>query len=301
MGYGRQVIEPSGRPERSLDQGGMTISRETQLDRVQREWDRLGREDPLWAIVSVPDKRGGGWNPSEFFRTGEERVAEVLEVVRSRGISIRPGTALDFGCGVGRLTQALAEEFEHVVGVDVSPAMVDGARRYNLQGDRVRYLLNASPDLRQFESGAFSFVLADIVLQHIPPRLTLGYVAEFVRVLGPAGVAAFQLPSGPVSPWLAWIPSRLLDPVFNAARNLSRRVRGPPSAGWESHWIPRSRVRRAVARAGGRVLAVIDFPPVEGKLRNHTYLVARANDDIDRTTEVAPDGPVPVTADPRAP
>jgi len=180
---------------------------------------------------------------------------------------------LDFGCGVGRLTQALAEHFERVVGVDISPAMIEGARRYNRKGDRVRYLVNADPNLRQLASGSFSFVLADIVLQHVPPRFSLEYIAEFVRVLGPGGIAAFQMPSGPVSPWLAWVPARLTDPVFNTMRNLSRRLRPSARGGWESHWVSVRRVRRAVERAGGLVAGTVVFPPVGGKLRNLTYLV----------------------------
>ena len=37
--------------------------------------------------------------------------------------------ALDYGCGVGRLTLPLAERCEHVYGVDVSPSMLREAAR----------------------------------------------------------------------------------------------------------------------------------------------------------------------------
>ena len=57
--------------------------------------------------------------------TGEREISLLMHEMRSLGISVNQhGRALDFGCGVGRLTQALARRFDTVVGVDVSPQMV---------------------------------------------------------------------------------------------------------------------------------------------------------------------------------
>ena len=47
------------------------------------------------------------------------------------GVTVSRGRALDFGCGAGRLTRALAARFESVVGVDVADAMLDKARALN--------------------------------------------------------------------------------------------------------------------------------------------------------------------------
>ena len=43
-------------------------------------------------------------------------------------------SALDFGCGIGRLSQALAEHFDQVYGVDISPKMIELARAAQSQG-----------------------------------------------------------------------------------------------------------------------------------------------------------------------
>jgi SAM-dependent methyltransferase len=48
--------------------------------------------------------------------------------------------------------------------------------------------------LRMFSDGSFSFVLSMIVLQHIAPSYSHRYIAEFIRVLKPGGIAVFQVP-----------------------------------------------------------------------------------------------------------
>src|SRR5204863_86951 len=39
------------------------------LERVERQWTKLGERDPLWAILTEPEKRSGQWNEQEFFET----------------------------------------------------------------------------------------------------------------------------------------------------------------------------------------------------------------------------------------
>ena len=62
---------------------------------------------------------------ADFFESGTSDVAFVLEHVHPREMN----KALDFGCGVGRLSLALASKFGNVVGVDVSQSMLKEARR----------------------------------------------------------------------------------------------------------------------------------------------------------------------------
>lgn len=164
------------------------------LDRVQKTWEQLGRDDPLWAILTDPERRHGRWDLDEFFTTGRQEVEDWMKQARESAPDLATGSALDFGCGVGRLTQALGDYFDQVVGVDIAEPMIDGARRLNRLGDRCRYVVNTESDLSLFESGDFDFVLCWIVLQHMPSEFALGYIGEFLRVLRPGGVLVFQLP-----------------------------------------------------------------------------------------------------------
>jgi SAM-dependent methyltransferase len=119
--------------------------------------------------------------------------------VASTGASVRPGRALDFGCGPGRLTQAMAGHFERVDGVDIAPGMIECARALNQAGHRCTYHLNATGDLRLFADATFDFVYSNITLQHMEPRFSRCYIAEFTRVTRAGGVIVFQVPSEPVA------------------------------------------------------------------------------------------------------
>ena len=165
-----------------------------QLKNLQAHWDCFGQIDPLWSILTHPERKDNKWDLEEFFRTGEEWITALMTEVQSLGLRSQ-GRCLDFGCGVGRLTQALCNHFETCDGVDIAPSMIDLARKYNRHGERCRYHLNAAPDLRMFPDGSFSFVLSFIVLQHMEPQYALKYIAEFIRVLAPDGVAVFHVPA----------------------------------------------------------------------------------------------------------
>lgn len=162
---------------------------------LQNVWDTLAKEDPLWAILSVPEKRGRKWTPEDFFRSGQAEVDATLGRILTSGYPLSSGAALDFGCGVGRLTQPLADYFERVVGVDISPTMLELARSFNRRGSRVEYILNAVDNLRIFEDRAFDLVYSQIVLQHMPHAYAIAYIREFFRIARPGGFIMFQVPS----------------------------------------------------------------------------------------------------------
>ena len=79
--------------------------------------------------------------------------------------------ALDFGCGVGRLTQALADYVDHAVGVDIAPSMIELARRHNTHGSRCEYIVNDTDHLSRFADQIFDVVYTGRVLQHIAPQV----------------------------------------------------------------------------------------------------------------------------------
>lgn len=224
------------------------------LWQTRLHWDKFARTDPLWAIMSSPDKTGNRWQLDEFFATGKTEIAAVLERVTALQPSLPRRRALDFGCGVGRLTQALAAHFDAVTGVDISTEMLGLARRHSRAGERVTYVHNTRPDLAGFADASFDLVCSLITLQHIPPAPARRYLAEFIRVLAPGGVAVFQLPArlaGPARPRFSLWPATL---ARRAARALNRlTVREPYMA---MHAFPRTEVEALLRAAGAEVLDV---------------------------------------------
>lgn len=165
------------------------------LKELQKNWDEFGKTDPLCAILFDPDKIGNKWQIDEFFRTGKEEAKELMKYIESLSINIPRRKALDFGCGVGRVTQSLACYFDEVYGIDIAPSMIELAKKYNRHGDKCKYYLNETNDLKLFNDNVFDFIYSNITLQHMKPQYARNYIKEFLRVLILHGLIIFQLPS----------------------------------------------------------------------------------------------------------
>ncbi|MFN0158929.1 MAG: methyltransferase domain-containing protein [Bacteroidota bacterium] len=166
------------------------------LEKHRQDWDDLGMVDPLWAILSDSTRKNGTWNTSEFFATGTREITAMMEVATRLGRPLQKKSALDFGCGVGRLTRALSIHFQHCCGVDISQPMIEKAKEFNKDSPRCEFLLNTQGDLEIFKDESFDLIYTNLVLQHLPSRkIILGYVNEFIRILKKDGLLIFQLPS----------------------------------------------------------------------------------------------------------
>jgi SAM-dependent methyltransferase len=152
---------------------------------LQKNWDAYGRQDPLFAIVSWAEKKNNRWNLDEFLQLGVQEIEALLAYIAELRHPLERGHALDFGCGVGRLTQALAPHFDRVSGVDIAPSMIEQARHINRFAERCQYYLNERTDLSLFPDNHFDFIYTNITLQHMEPRYSKGYLYEFLRILKP--------------------------------------------------------------------------------------------------------------------
>jgi SAM-dependent methyltransferase len=227
----------------------------------------------MWAVLYDPTKRGNRWEPHEFFATGRAEFEETLAYLAELGVEVRFGRALDFGCGVGRLTQPLASTFERVDGVDIAPSMIEHARRHDPPSNCV-FHLNERDDLSLFEDDTFDLVHSRLVLQHMRPALARGYLREFMRVLVPGGIAVFDLPSRPADSLQASVARRVPPPVLNLLRRVRYR-----SGAMEQHWIAPDEVTRVLEAAGGRVVDSAPIPAARGALiTQQRYCVLRADD-----------------------
>jgi SAM-dependent methyltransferase len=246
------------------------------LQRHKQEWEEMAGLDPLWAIVSHPEQRNGRWALSEFFATGEAEVATRLETANRFGLPRQRKRALDFGCGVGRATRAIATRFEECYGVDISEQMIRRAKELNADLTNCVFVVNATSDLQHFQSQTFDFVYCDQVLQHLPNhKMARRYIVEFLRVLRPGGLLLFQMPY--LIPWRNRLQLRrrlyaLLRKLGFGERFLYRLAGLNPI---RMIAIPEDEVRRVIERHKGHVLyiertaAALPAQPI----RSHYYYV----------------------------
>ena len=194
---------------------------DSDLDHLRRVWQTLGRDDPLWAVLSHADKRGRRWQTDEFLETGRAEIDAQMHGLVHHGLPSQRRLALDFGCGAGRLSRALASHFERVVGIDVSSSMIETARALNRDMANIEFRENPSPRLEGVADSSVDLVYSSMTLQHIPSHFALGYVEEFFRVLAPGGVAVFQFVAGADESLrghvFARVPNRWLNPLRRVA------------------------------------------------------------------------------------
>jgi SAM-dependent methyltransferase len=159
--------------------------------RQARDWDDLATVDPLWAVLSVDDKRNRRWELEAFLSTGEAEVEHMLATAAKLNRPARRERALDFGCGVGRLTRALASHLAEVVGIDVSERMLEHARRLNADTPNLTFASSDEPP-----AGPFDLVVANLVLQHLPSKARArDNIRRLIEAARQEGLVVFQLPT----------------------------------------------------------------------------------------------------------
>jgi ubiquinone/menaquinone biosynthesis C-methylase UbiE len=178
---------------------------------------------------------------------------------------------LDFGCGAGRLSQALAEHADEVVGVDISEPMLETAARLDRTGGKCRFVHNAVPNLSAFPDGGFDLVYSELVLQHLPLDAIEGYLAEFLRVLGPGGVAVLQCTTRPL-----WTLKGMLwrFAPFRVVAWGQRVVLRYPAPMRMTALAP-DRLRRVVAEHGGEVVDSVTEDQPLTHWRSTRYVVRK--------------------------
>ncbi|MBA3444441.1 MAG: methyltransferase domain-containing protein [Gemmatimonadales bacterium] len=227
------------------------------LSKHKRDWDDLGRVDPLWAILTSPEHRYDKWNIQEFFARGAAEIAHVMQHAGQLGLPRQRRAALDFGCGVGRLTRALAKHFDRCVGVDISDAMISKACEWHRDWPTCHFVLNTTGDLRVFKEDSFDLVYSNIVLQHLPSvGLIESYIKEFIRILTADGLLVFQLPRH--IPWKNRVQPRRRVYRFLRALGVSEDylLKSLKLTPMRMNFVPEARVKRIVQAAGGVVVSV---------------------------------------------
>lgn len=158
------------------------------------EWSSWGEWDPLYGVASLTgrNKRGNKpWTAEEFYAHGALNWDEYRPRWESYGVCRL--SCVEIGCGAGRITKHLAKYFGEVHAVDVSPSMIEYAKRH-VESQNVSYYVTeglAVPLPKRSVTAAFS----SEVFQHFSrPTMADTYFTELHRVLEPGASLMIHLP-----------------------------------------------------------------------------------------------------------
>jgi 2-polyprenyl-3-methyl-5-hydroxy-6-metoxy-1,4-benzoquinol methylase len=168
-------------------------------------WEALAQVDPDWAVLTIPSRRYGGWagQMDAFYATGERDVRDILN-----DVPIEIHRALDWGCGTGRLSFALASRVGLVVAVDIAETML--TETSCRAADRGLINVKVASTKAYTPEPIYDLVLSLLVLQHLPSAMhvkgALRIMAASIRV---GGYLVFELPERPVT-----LPARIQPAVY---------------------------------------------------------------------------------------
>jgi 2-polyprenyl-3-methyl-5-hydroxy-6-metoxy-1,4-benzoquinol methylase len=162
---------------------------------TDKAWELWGRLDPYYGVVTDDKfKRANlNGNREEFFASGEEYVRDLIAKMRNSFGTPPFRRALDFGCGVGRLTIPLANRFSEVVGVDVSESMIAEAQLNCSQFNVSNISFVKSDDKLSGLSGSFDFINSYVVLQHISRPRGMKFIERLLGMLSVGAVAMLHV------------------------------------------------------------------------------------------------------------
>ncbi|WP_439552701.1 class I SAM-dependent methyltransferase [Falsiroseomonas sp.] len=236
---------PIGAPGLAIETAASAAQMQAMLERTGRYWDAVGREAPHWSVLTQDRFRPDaiGRSIDAFYATGLDDSRMVEAVLTRHGIAPEAlPQAIEFGCGVGRATLALARLFDGVMGCDISaPHLALAAEQAAARiVDNVAWH-RSTPAAPMPPGMEWDFWFSRMVLQHNPPPVAARLLAIAFVGLRPGGVAMFQMATHRVGYAFS------IDDYLAAATD-------PP--GMEVHILPQPAIFALAREAGLEVLEV---------------------------------------------
>jgi 2-polyprenyl-3-methyl-5-hydroxy-6-metoxy-1,4-benzoquinol methylase len=176
-------------------------------------WEHYGSKDPYYGVCTNDKFMSPNLNPSareEFFESGVTHINNVMGTIKKYiDPAFSPKSALDFGCGVGRLLIPFSHIAENITGVDVSESYLKECKRNCEANSITNFTLCQSDDSLSAISGKYDLIHSHIVFQHIPVQRGEAIFSKLIEHLSEGGVGALH---------------------FNYHRNVSPQMR-------IGHWI----------------------------------------------------------------
>jgi ubiquinone/menaquinone biosynthesis C-methylase UbiE len=203
------------------------------------EWKRWGVADPLWGVASWAGKQRGGsdpWTDADFYALGKCDWSDFARRWERYGLD--KTSCVEIGCGAGRITAHLINDFGSVYALDVSEGMLNYAKA---RIDKAKFYLTNGVRIPLGDSSATA-AFSCHVLQHFDsPADSIAVFGEIHRVLLPGSTMMIHLP---IYNWP--LSRRLFERLLKIRQWLARckaaayRLRGVPmmrGTSYEVGWL----------------------------------------------------------------
>lgn len=237
------------------------------FDRIQKEWEELGKTEPHWSVLVGEEfkQKNINKNKDKFYESGMYVKNLVTSFIERHELQIgKSPTCFELGCGVGRITTHLSEIFNHVVAADISKLHLGiCAEELKSKGvDNVELLtLNSPLELKKMNN--FQLFCSFIVLQHNPPPVITFLLDTILKKLTPGGGAIFQVPV-----WEKDYAFDLIDYLHN-----------PKPLHMEMHVLPQEQVFNIIYKNGCRLVEIREdsWTGRAPERLSNTFYVVKAN------------------------
>jgi len=247
------------------------------IAKIKAAWSHLGQTKPHFSVLTqkqfLPQNLNG--SIQDFWASGEAEAA-VLEQILSRHDcrQLSAMTCVEYGCGVGRVTGALARRFARVHAYDISQShlLLAEQRIEEVSAHNVELHLCSDAALEQLcECDVF---YSRIVFQHNPPPLMKQLITKALSALAQDGIAVFQIPT--YSP--------------NYRFRIMEWLEEDHPLDMQMHCLPQEIIFKIVAEANCIALEVIQDHSTGGHDTSNVFVVRKC-----KPLAPAPVGPIPRT------
>ena len=165
------------------------------MDSLKKTWVFFGNYEPYWSVMSSEEYQNKNIesNFKKFYDSSQSLITLMKDFLKSNNIEFKFKKIVDFGCGVGRITNLLSEFGENIYGIDISESHLKIARD-NIKKDNIQFIGYDDNNNFPIELYNSNLVISFIVLQHNRPAEMKYFIEKILNILDKDGIALLHIP-----------------------------------------------------------------------------------------------------------
>lgn len=190
------------------------------------KWNKLAKKNARYFVMT---DFGEDITESQFRETGKKDYEQLIKddnLLMEKLGNFSDKTALEIGCGAGRVTEFISQHFKKVFAVDISEKMIDEGRQRLGNVTNIEFISIDGTHYPTISDSSIDFVFSYIVFQHMSnKKVVMKNFEEIMRVLKEGGIAKIQVRGLPTNK-LNWFygPSFTKKDIENLATKLNIKL-----------------------------------------------------------------------------